>query len=118
MPTRFHKYKLLLDENIPGRTFFPRLNRLFDVKHLRDDLNRPGLTDPQVYSLAIRLGRFVVTYNIKDFRTLATQSQDTGVIGISPHLPLHQVDAKLTALLMRSRESALVGRYTAISEVA
>jgi hypothetical protein len=118
MPTRFYKFKLLFDENMPGSSFFPRLNRLFDVKHLRDDLNHAGLTDPQVYDLARKLGRLVVTYNIKDFRTLATQSQETGIIGVSPHLPLYQVDAKLTALLMRSQEKTLLGKYTSISEAA
>jgi hypothetical protein len=46
------KYKLLLDENMPDRALFPRLNELFDVKHIREDLNIGGLKDPQVYFLA------------------------------------------------------------------
>jgi hypothetical protein len=58
------------------------------------------------------------SYNIKDFRSLVTQSQDTGVIGVSPHLQLHQIDTKLTALLFRSSEKELLGKYTSLSEAA
>jgi predicted nuclease of predicted toxin-antitoxin system len=115
---KFHKHKLLFDENMPNRRSFPRLNELFDVKHIRDDLNNAGMADPQVFSLAAKLKRLLVTYNIKDFRSIATQNQNTGVIGISPHLQLHQIDAKLTALLFRSSEKVLLGKYTSLSEAA
>ena len=118
MATKFHKHKLLFDENMPQRQTFPRLNELFDVKHIRDDLKNAGLANPQVYTLAATLKRLLVTYNIKDFRQLASQSQDTGIIGISPNLPLHQIDTKLTALLLRSSEKALRGKYTALRETA
>src|SRR5437588_10800656 len=101
MAHRFHKHKLLLDENFSSRLKFPRLNGLFDVKHIRDDLNTIGLPDSQVYRLAAKLKRLIVTYNAKDFQTLALRSLDTGVIGISPNLPSHQIDTKLTALLIK-----------------
>ena len=87
MPKRFHKHKLLLDENMPDRQTFPRLNELFDVKHIRDDLNSGGLADPQVFTLAAKQKRLLVTYNIKDFKTFAPRSQETGIIGISPIFP-------------------------------
>lgn len=118
MPKRFHKHKLLVDENMPERQTFPRLNAFFDVKHIRDDLNSGGLPDPQVYMLAVKLNRLLVTYNAKDFKKLASQSLDTGVIGVSANLSPHQVDTKLTALLMRSGEKALLGNYTPLSESA
>jgi len=118
MPKRFHKHKLLLDENMPERQSFPRLNELFDVKHIRDDLNSGGLADPQVYTLAAKQKRLLVTHNIKDFKALAPRSQETGIIGISPNLSLHQVDQRLTALLMHSSEKTLLGKYTPLSETA
>ncbi len=118
MPKRFHKHKLLLDENMPERQSFPHLNELFDVKHIRDDLNSGGLTDPDVYKVAGEQNRLLITYNIKDFKTIASQSRNTGVIGISPHILPHQIDTKLTALLMRSNAKALVGKYTALGEAA
>ncbi len=66
MVHRFYKHKLLLDENMPSRLEFPRLNGLFDVKHIRDDLKSGGLSDPQVYDLAGKQQRLIVTFNAKD----------------------------------------------------
>ncbi|HYT37352.1 MAG TPA: DUF5615 family PIN-like protein [Ktedonobacteraceae bacterium] len=115
MVHRFYKHKLLLDENMPSRLEFPRLNGLFDVKHIRDDLKSGGLSDPQVYDLAVKQQRLIVTFNAKDFRELATQSQETGIIGVSTNLPSHQIDTKLTALLVRSTANALLGKLTTIT---
>ncbi len=115
MAPRFHKHKILLDENFPPRLTYSRLNGMFDVKHLRDDLNKGGITDAQVYELASKLERIIVTFNSKDFRALASRSSTTGVIGVSPLLPTHQIDMKLTALLVRSSEKALLGKFTSLT---
>ena len=115
MPKKFYKHKLLCDENMPQRQMFERLNELFDVKHIRDDLNSGGLPDPQVYTLARKLKRLLVTYNIKDFRDLARHNQETGVIGISAGLSPYQIDRKLSALLRRSSEKTLLGKYTSLT---
>jgi predicted nuclease of predicted toxin-antitoxin system len=115
MQKRFHKHKLLLDENMAARHTFPRLNALFDVKHIRDDLKSGGLSDPHVYLVAIKQRRLLVTYNVKDFKEMAAQSQESGVIGVSPHLSLQQIDTKLTALLLRSNEKALQGKFTPLT---
>lgn len=109
---------MLLDENMPFRQDFPLLNELFDVKHIRDDLHKDGLADPQVYALAVQLKRLIVTYNIKDFKKLAVQSMNSGVIGVSAHLSFQQIDTKLTALLVKSSEKALAGKFTPLSETA
>jgi predicted nuclease of predicted toxin-antitoxin system len=118
MPKRFHKHKLLLDENMPDRSTFPRLNALFDVKHIRDDLNSSGFSDPHVYDLAVKLHRLLVTYNVKDFKKLASRSKATGIIGVSANLAPSQIDTKLTALLTKSTPAALQGKYTSLSEAA
>lgn len=68
MTRPFHKHKVLLDENMPERQAFPRLNERFDVKHIRDDLNGGGLSDQEVYNLAKKLKRLLITYNVKDFK--------------------------------------------------
>src|SRR2546421_696277 len=102
MVKKFYKHKLLLDENMPLREDFPRLNERFDVKHIQDDLKQEGLSDPQVYALAAREHRLIVTFNRKHFQKLASKSIATGVIGVSPHLNFQQIDTKLTALLLRS----------------
>src|SRR5260370_38189463 len=118
MAHRFYKHKLLLDEGFPPRSYFPQLNHRFDIKHVKDDLKKIGLPDTEVYALAVKLKRLIVTYNAKDFRSMAHKSQDTGVIGVGALVPYHQVDKKLTSLLTRSSEGALVGKYPPLSEPA
>jgi predicted nuclease of predicted toxin-antitoxin system len=96
MPKTFHKHKILLDENMHPRTRFPRLNSRFDVKHIREDLKRGGITDAEIYQLAVKQNRVLLTYNTKHFCTLAGTLPDTGIIGVSAHLTTAQVDTKLT----------------------
>ncbi len=115
MTKRFYKHKLLLDENFPARQYFSSLNKRFNVKHVGIDLNLAGISDLEVYALARKENRLVVTRNIKDFRELAVMSKDTGVIGISPNMTFDQVDKKLTALLNKSTPKSLLGKLTTIS---
>jgi hypothetical protein len=117
MKHRFYKHKLLLDEGFPPRSYFPIVNQRFDVKHVKDDLRKIGLPDEEVYILALKLKRLIVTYNAKDFRRMAKESQDTGVIGVGALTPYHHIDNKLTALLTKSSQTALQGKYTSLSEV-
>ena len=102
MPKRFHKHKLLLDENMSPRTAFPNLNSIFDVKHVREDFHLTSLPDPEVYQLAVKHQRILLTYNIKHFRQFAGTRNDAGIIGIPPHLTSAQVDTKLTSLLTKT----------------
>lgn len=97
------------------RTRFPRLNSRFDVKHIRDDFNLAGISDPEVYRLAVREQRVLITYNEKDFLPLTGTQGDKGVIGVSPHLTMEQIDTKLTALLVRSTPNSLAGKFTALT---
>lgn len=115
MVHRFYKHKVILDENMPPRTEFPRLNGMFDVKHIRDDLNSGGLPDLQVYDLAVKLKRLVITFNVKHFKGLSKLTKDTGIIGISANLSSHQIDTKLTALLVHSSVKTLYGKFTVIT---
>ncbi len=115
MPKGFHKHKLLLDENMRPRTRFPRLNSRFDVKHVEEDLHCGGMSDPEVYALSMKLQHVLVTYNAKDFRSLAGTMHDAGIIGVSAHLTTPQVDTKLTALLMRSTPQSLAGKFTSLT---
>src|SRR6266446_1696460 len=105
MPRKFYKFKLLLDENMPPRQRFPRLNSRFDLKHIRDDLNQTGLKDPPVYALAGKLNRLIITFNGNDFKNMVAQSTQTGVINLSTNLRNDQIDTKLTALLTKTPHS-------------
>jgi len=105
----------LLDENFPVRSYFPNLNRRYDVKHITKDLNIASLPDAKVYKLAQKSGRIIVTYNVKDFIPLIENDPKAGVIGVSPNLPPDQVDKKLTALLNKSTQKSLLGKLTTIA---
>jgi predicted nuclease of predicted toxin-antitoxin system len=112
MPKKFYKFKLLLDENMPPRQRFPRLNSRFDVKHIRDDFSQLGLKDPAVYELAAKRNRLIITFNGTDFQKLAGKSTQTGVIDVSANLRYEQIDTKLTALLTKSNEKSFYGQFT------
>jgi len=118
MASRFYKHKVLLDEGFPPRVYFPRVNQRFDVKHVKTHLGQIGLPDEKIYALAEAQKRLIVTYNVKDFKRLASNSTDTGIIGVSALMPYAHIDNKLTALLTKSRQPALYGKYTALSETA
>ena len=115
MPHAFHKHKLLLDENMPGRQHLPRLNSHFNVRHLGFDLHKGGIADPEVYAEAVDQQRLLVTFNFKDFTDLASRSTETGVIGVTANMPTDQIDKKLTALLVRAGENDLLGKLTVIT---
>jgi len=115
MPQRFHKHKLLLDEGFHYRHKLPIANSRFDIKHVAGDFKQVSLPDQQVYELARKGKRLLVTYNVKDFVGLAEQSKETGIIGVSPNITTEQIDKKLTALLTRSGENELTGKLTMIT---
>lgn len=115
MTKRFHKHKLLLDENFPVRSYFPNLNKRHNIKHLTKDLNLASLSDTKVYKFAQKEGRIIVTYNVKDFVHLVENDTKSGVIGVSPSLSADQIDKKLTALLNKSTKKSLFGKLTIIS---
>lgn len=112
---RFHKYKLLLDEGVPIRTYFPRLNSVHNLKHIVKDLKKSGIKDPEVFSIAKKLKRLVVTYNYRDFQNLLSNTKDTGVVGVSTNLSLEQTDKKISALLSKKLPGELYGKTHYIS---
>ena len=114
MPKPFYKHKTLLDEHLYHRRKYPLLNEHFDVKHIRDDLHLDGLPDPQVYELARKQGRIILTKNVKDFRRLL-QDDSPGVIGIPETWTTDRIDTKLTALLMKHGPAYFRGRYRSLA---
>jgi predicted nuclease of predicted toxin-antitoxin system len=114
MPKRFHKHKILLDEQVSPRRYFTALNEHFDVKHITHDLNLSGLPDPQVYELAVSQGRIILTKNVKDFRKLL-RDDSPGIIGIPETWSLSRVDTKLTALLMQHGPNYFHGHYRSLA---
>ena len=118
MVKHIYKHKVLLDENMPPRIALTNCNQLFDIKHIRFDLRKPGLVDHLVYEHAVSLGRIVITYNTKDFKPLAGTKEDQGIIAVPPSfmMNLSQLDTKLTAFLKKSKPIQLQGKCISLLE--
>ena len=101
-----------------GRIDFPKLNEHFDVKHISHDLHKPGVSDEEVYEIAVSQRRIIVTLNTDDFRKLAGTKRDYGIIGISPHLIPPQLDNKLSAFVMKLKSGQLNGKFMALGSEA
>ena len=114
MTKAFYKHKTLLDEHLLPRRAYPLLNAHFDVKHIRDDLHFAGIPDPQVYELAVKQGRIILTTNVKDFRPLL-RDDGPGIIGIPDAWLPNRIDTKLTALLMKHGQNYFRGRYRSLA---
>jgi hypothetical protein len=94
---------------MPDRSYFPRLNEHFDVKHIKLDLHKEGLLDLPVHDLAVSLGRIIITFNWPDFKPHVGRKGDCGVIGVSG-IDWRRIDTKLTALLMKHGPAYFRGR--------
>lgn len=105
------RYKLLLDENISPRESYPILNSRHDVKHIVHNLRKSGVTDQQVYDLALKDKRLIVTFNKKHFEKIADNSQETGIIAASTNVSDEQIDKKIASLLSRTKKKELYGRF-------
>ncbi|HCS79214.1 TPA: hypothetical protein DIV55_05765 [Patescibacteria group bacterium] len=111
---KLFRHKLLLDEGFPVRSYFPRLNARYDLEHIKEDLHLSGISDHNVYEIATKEGRLVVTFNEKDFAELI-KNKVAGVIAVSATLTNDQIEKKILALLSRSSAKELFGKLTSIS---
>ena len=115
MPHKICEHKLLLDENFPQRPKLVRLNSRFDLKHIVKDYKKQGAKDEEIFNIAIKLKRLLVTFNDKHFSKISSENKNTGVIGVSTNLTTEQIDKKLTALLLASGPKELYGKFTYIA---
>ncbi|MBI4096928.1 MAG: DUF5615 family PIN-like protein [Candidatus Levybacteria bacterium] len=116
MSPRFHRFRLLLDEGLYPRKSLPRINSRHNIKHIKHDLKRGGVRDKEIYEIAIKQRRIIVTYNIRDFKKLARLNKNAGVIGVGQNFTPEQLDIKLNSLLSRSSEKAFYGKYTPLNK--
>ncbi len=116
MPPRIYKHKLLLDEGLYPRKLLSRTNNRYNIRHIKHDLSKGGIEDREVYEIAIKQSRIIVTYNVRDFRKLAKLNKNSGVIGVSQGLTPEQLDTRLNALLNKNSEKFFYGKYTSLSK--
>ncbi len=103
------KCKLLLDENLPPRYKLTRLNNRFNIRHIVHDYHKPSLPDKEIFRIAEKEGRVIITLNEKDF--IGNSRKHSGLIGLSPNLSTEEIDKKLTSLLTRSKYCSLIGKF-------
>ena len=96
-------------------TYFPLLNNLHNIKHVVRDYKRFGISDTEVYQLAVSEKRLIITFNKKHFQELAHRSKNTGIIALSQTLPAKQRDIKLTAFLRKKLPTELFGKLHTIT---
>ncbi|WP_159024596.1 DUF5615 family PIN-like protein [Streptomyces scabiei] len=114
MPKSFHKHKLLFDEGMPPRRWYPRLNEHFDVKHIAHDFNMAGADDADIYDFSCKQQRIIVTINRDDFMALVGTREDAGAISVPDGHNAARVDGKLTSLLMRKTPKFFEGRLISL----
>lgn len=119
MPHKLYKFKLLLDENLPPRTSFPRLNSRYIVKHVIHDfhikLPTKTILDSEIMSFGIETKSIVITINKKDFLHFIL-TKNSGVIGISPNMSNEQIDTRLCAFLTKSTKNQIYGHINFITQ--
>lgn len=108
------KCKLLLDENISSRKTLVRLNSRFNLRHIREDYKKSGILDKEVFEIAEKEGRIIVTFNEKDFA--ANHRRRSGLIALSTSLTTDEVDTKITSLLTSRKRCHLIGKYVRINK--
>lgn len=69
--------KLLLDEQISGKVAERLRDRGHDVTAATDDPSLRGLSDPDLFEVAQRQGRTLVTYNRVDFEPVVREYAET-----------------------------------------
>lgn len=116
MPPKIYKHKLLLDEGVYPRQILSKTNSRHSIKHVRHDLKKGGISDSEVYEIAKKQKRIIITYNSKDFRKFTRQNKKVGIIGITQGLTPERLDTKLNSLLSKNSEKTFYGKYTSLSE--
>ena len=104
-----------MDEGISPKKSLKRINSRYNIKHIKHDLNKGGIKDEEVYEIARKQKRIIITYNIGDFKRLAKKSKDTGIIGITQGITPEELDKRLNSLLSKSSEKSFYGKYTSLS---
>jgi len=115
MPTKhLQKHKLLLDEALPPKQRYLKLNNFHDIKHIEHDLKKGGSSDLDVYKLAIKENRILITFNIKDFKPMLN-NKTPSIIALSPNLSNNEADLKICKLLKNIKLNQSTGFLISIS---
>ncbi len=100
---------MLLDAAFARPRTFARLSKKANVTHVVFDYNLPPqCSDEEIYQLAVKEDRFVVTINYQDFRKLVKKGKP-GIISIPSELSNQEIDQLLCRFLLMKNPGDYVG---------
>ncbi len=101
---------MLLDAAFARPRTFTKLFKKANVTHVVFDYKLPPqCSDEEIYQLAVRENRFVVTINYKDFKKLVKNGKP-GIIAIPSELPNQEIDTRLCDLLSAKNPDDYLGK--------
>lgn len=108
------KFRLLLDAAFAAPVTFQRLKKKANLVHVVHDfrLSRQA-SDEEIYELAVKENRFVVTINFKDFKKLVRREK-SGAIVIPPYLSNEDIDVRLSDFISGKDPEDFKGRTVKI----
>lgn len=107
---------MLLDAAFARPRTFTRLYKKANVTHVVFDYNLPPqCSDEEIYHLAVKEDRFVVTINYQDFKKLLKKGKP-GIIGIPSELSNQEIDREVCQFLSMKNPDDYVGIATKINE--
>jgi predicted nuclease of predicted toxin-antitoxin system len=115
MPSkRVGKYNILLDENLPPRIKFTKLNSYHHLRHIVHDYGFPGALDTYIYAVAKKNNWLIMTLNIRHFHKCAIRDGPS-IIFLSESLSNSQIDTKVFSLLSKLPKEKLSGYFISIN---
>ncbi len=104
------KFRLLLDSAFARPGAFPKLKKKANVAHAVADCGlSPQAEDEEIYQMAVKENRFVLTINFKDFKKLV-KKRKPGVIGIESQLSNKEIDELVTNFLSGKDPDDFIGK--------
>lgn len=109
------KFRLLLDAAFAGPSNFPLLGKKANITHIvhSHQLSYQA-DDSEIYNLAIKENRFVVTINYKHFKKLVKLNRP-GVIAIPAYLSNTDIEKLLIKFMSGKDPENYIGKTTKLS---
>ncbi len=107
---------MLLDAAFARPRTFTRLYKKANVTHVVFDYNLPPqCSDEEIYQLAVKEDRFVVTINYQDFKKLIKKGKP-GIIALPSELSNQEIDQLLCQFLSMKNPADYAGFAVKVNE--
>lgn len=108
------KFRLLLDSAFAKPDVFTQLKKKANLAHAVHDMNLSyQAEDEEIYRIADKENRFVLTINFKDFKKLV-QKEKPGVIGIDSQLTNDEIDMLIVEFISGKNPQDFIGKAVKI----